>query len=111
MGTISSVVFRHENSAGADAIIHGDSLSKKKIFTSDFRFEDPFLHFRGKFFFWSNVTNCNVNLAAVCLVWQMNVGASHLTFSAYRYILLDVEVSYALQCAHFQFYKYKFINF
>ncbi len=34
----------------------------------------------------------------------MNVGAVVFNISAHHHILLDVEVSYVLQCAHFQFY-------
>ncbi len=35
----------------ADAIIHGDSLDTNFILKSDFGFEEPFLHFRGKLYF------------------------------------------------------------
>ncbi len=45
--------FRRENSAWADAIIHGDSLCKNFVLKSfkNFGFEEPFLHFRGKLYF------------------------------------------------------------
>ncbi len=43
--------FRRENGAWADTIIHGDSLGKNFVLKSDFGFEEPFLHFRGKLYF------------------------------------------------------------